>query len=50
VAGGKLKGAVQPVQSSADEHWTSLPPLRAGGNAFTATLPPQSMTTFVAVR
>jgi O-glycosyl hydrolase len=50
VVGGKLAGAIQPVQSSATEHWKSLSPMHARGGSFTATLPPQSITTFVAPR
>ena len=50
VRGGKLKGPIRPVRSSASEQWKSLAPFASGGGAFTATLPPQSVTTFVATR
>jgi glucuronoarabinoxylan endo-1,4-beta-xylanase len=50
VRGGKLKGPVRPVRSSASEQWKSLAPIAPRGGAFSATLPPQSVTTFVATR
>ena len=50
VTGGKLKGVVRPVRSSASEQWKSLPPIAPRDGSFTATLPPQSVTTFVATR
>lgn len=50
VRGGKLKGLVRPVRSSASEQWKSLAPMTPRGGGFTATLPPQSVTTFIATR
>ena len=50
IRNGKLKGAVRPVRSSATEKWRSLTPLAVRGGSFTASLPPQSVTTFVATR
>jgi O-glycosyl hydrolase len=50
VVGGQLKGAIQPVQSSESEHWKNLAQVRPKKGVFTATLPPQSITTFVAKR
>jgi glucuronoarabinoxylan endo-1,4-beta-xylanase len=50
VVGGKLKGPVLPVQSSATEHWRSLGRLPVRGGTFVVTLPGQSITTFVANR
>ncbi len=50
IRNGKLKGAVRPVRSSATEKWRSLAPLAVRGGSFTASLPPQSVTTFVATR
>ncbi len=50
VAGGVLRGAVKPVRSSATEQWRTLGPLTLRGGSFTATLPPGSITTFVATR
>jgi O-glycosyl hydrolase len=46
LAGGKVKPVVRPVRSSASERWRALPPLPLRGGAFTATLPPESVTTF----
>jgi O-glycosyl hydrolase len=50
VRGGKLKGLLRPVRSSANEQWKSLASVAPRGGAFSATLPPQSVTTFVATR
>jgi glucuronoarabinoxylan endo-1,4-beta-xylanase len=50
IRSGELKGAVRPVRSSASERWRSLPPLSIRGRSFTASLPPESVTTFVAER
>ncbi len=50
IRNGKLKGAVRPIRSSATEKWRSLAPLAVRGGSFTASLPPQSVTTFVATR
>lgn len=50
VRGGKLKGVVRPVRSSASEQWRSLAAISPRNGSFTATLPPQSITTFVAQR
>ncbi|MCP9485232.1 MAG: hypothetical protein MSC30_05200 [Gaiellaceae bacterium MAG52_C11] len=50
VTGGKLKGVVRPVRSSASEQWKSLTPISPSNGSFTAELPPQSITTFVATR
>jgi O-glycosyl hydrolase len=50
VRGGRLKGVIRPVRSSASEQWKSLPPITPRNGSFTATLPPQSITTFVATR
>ena len=50
VRGGKLKGLVRPVRSSASEQWKSLAPIAPRDGAFSAALPPQSVTTFVATR
>lgn len=50
VTGGTLRGVVRPVRSSATEQWRSLAPLTPRGGTFTATLPPGSVTTFVAIR
>lgn len=46
LTGGKPKPEVRPVRSSESERWRLLPPLRLRGGAFTATLPPESITTF----
>lgn len=48
--GGFVRGAVRAVQSSASEHWTELPALRAANGTLSTTLPPQSITTFLAAR
>jgi glucuronoarabinoxylan endo-1,4-beta-xylanase len=50
VTGGKLKGAVRPVRSSPTEQWRSLAPIQPRNGLFTASLPPESVTTFVATR
>jgi O-glycosyl hydrolase len=50
VGGGKLKGPVQAVRSSATEQWKSLPALSSRGNAFDTSLAPVSITTFVVPR
>ncbi len=39
---------VNPVRTSGTENWASLPALAVAGSAFTATLPHQSVTTFIA--
>ena len=50
VTGGKLKGAVRPIRSSESERWKSLAPITPRNGSFTASLPPRSITTFVATR
>lgn len=50
VTGGKLRGVVRPVRSTASEHWASLSPITQRNGRFATTLPPQSVTTFVATR
>jgi O-glycosyl hydrolase len=50
VKGGRLKGVVRPVRSSSSEQWRNLAPITPRNGSFTATLPPQSVTTFVATR
>lgn len=47
---GELKGVVQSVRSSATEQWRSLAPITPRRNSFGASLPPKSVTTFVAAR
>lgn len=47
VSGGKLAATVQPVRSSATEHWKNLRALAVRGGSFSAILPPQSITSFV---
>ena len=50
VTGGKLKGVIRPVRSSESERWKSLAPITPRNGSFTASLPPKSITTFVATR
>jgi glucuronoarabinoxylan endo-1,4-beta-xylanase len=50
VTGGTLTGTVRQVQSSSTEHWSSLGPLRVRSGSFTASLPPQSITTLLVER
>ena len=50
IAGGMLKGLVRPVRSSTSERWRSLAAIVPRIGSFTATLPPRSITTFVASR
>ena len=48
VAHGRLRGPVTAVRSSATERWRVLPRVALKGSAFSATLPPLSVTTYVA--
>lgn len=50
ITGGAVGGSFAPVRSSATEQWRRLSPIRPTGGAFTATLPPKSIVTFVAAR
>jgi O-glycosyl hydrolase len=50
VNGGPLLGSVRAVQSSATEHWQSLPSMRPTDGSVSAALPPESITTFLADR
>ena len=50
VRGGRLRGLVRPVRSSASETWRALAPIAPRNGSFTASLPPRSVTTFVASR
>jgi O-glycosyl hydrolase len=45
--GGSVRGPVSPVRTSANEHWRSLKPLGVRGSSFVASLPRESVTTFV---
>ena len=47
-AHGRLRGPVTAVRSSASERWRVLPRVALKGSAFSATLPPLSITTLVA--
>ena len=47
-AGGRLRGPVTVVRSSERERWRRLPAIRPSTAGFTTTLPPLSVTTFVA--
>lgn len=47
---GRVKGPIRGVRSSATERWRNLPAATLRGSAFTASLPPQSIVTFVASR
>jgi O-glycosyl hydrolase len=46
VTGARASALVTPVRSSASERWRALPSIPLRGKAFTATLPPYSITTF----
>jgi O-glycosyl hydrolase len=48
VTGGRFRGPVAAVRSSESETWHTLPSIPLKGRQFTAVLPPQSITTFVA--
>jgi glucuronoarabinoxylan endo-1,4-beta-xylanase len=50
ISGGRVRPTALAVQSSATEQWKTLAPVRLRGGSFTATLPPQSITTFVVRR
>jgi O-glycosyl hydrolase len=50
VRGGTIKGVVRPVRSSATEHWKTLQSIKPRQGSFSSTLPPHSVTTFVAAR
>lgn len=50
ITGGKVKGVVRPVQSTASEHWQSVRPIAVRSGSFSTTVPAESMTTFVATR
>jgi glucuronoarabinoxylan endo-1,4-beta-xylanase len=50
VRGGKLKGFVRPVRSSASERWQTLPAIVPRKGSFTAVLPVRSITTFTVDR
>jgi O-glycosyl hydrolase len=47
VVGGKLSGPAAVVRSSSTERWRTLPSISTAGGSFAATLPPESITTFV---
>jgi O-glycosyl hydrolase len=47
-AHGRLRGPVTAVRSSASERWHVLPRVALKGSTFSTTLPPLSVTTFVA--
>jgi O-glycosyl hydrolase len=47
VVGGKLSGPAAVVRSSSTERWRTLPSVSTAGGSFVATLPPESITTFV---
>lgn len=47
---GGVSRFVAHVRSSASERWRALPPPRLLGSRFAATLPPESITTFVLAR
>ncbi len=50
IRGGRLKGRLTAVRTSASESWKALPAVRPGRTSFSAMLPPQSVTTFVGRR
>jgi glucuronoarabinoxylan endo-1,4-beta-xylanase len=50
ITGGRVRGTVTSYRSSATEHWRTLAPAASRGGGFSATLPPQSMTTFLLSR
>jgi O-glycosyl hydrolase len=48
--GARLKGRLTAVRTSSSESWKALPAVQPGRTSFSATLPPQSVTTFVGRR
>ena len=50
IKGGSVGNSIAAVRSSETEQWRNLSPVRPVGGAFSATLPPKSIVTFVAAR